>query len=229
MSERSVADQIRKLRDAGLIRVESGSPNGRGQFASNRYVFAFEEASCRRQDLPSAKSADGKSRRLPTARFADEHGKREIGKNTCSSAPSFDHFWSTWPLKRQGRARAEKAWRRLSESDRRAALEQVAAWAEKWRAAHPQASDIHPSTFINGRRWEDELTAPSAPAAAGARDARRASSAPARLDAPSSREARRECRIPIIARTSAPPAGTRRSAGRARSPAPPPPPERTAR
>lgn len=194
MSVRSVADHIRKLQDAGLVRVESAAPNGRGQFASNRYVFAFEADFCRRQDLPSAKSAVGKKPRLPSAKFADKHGKGEIGNTRCSSAhsdahsdaqtgassepargPTFGEFWQAWPLKRQGRARAEKAWRQLSAADRRAAFERVATWAERWRAAHPQASDIHPATFLNGKRWQDELSAPSglpAPAAA-ARDCER--------------------------------------------------------
>ena len=104
----------------------------------------------------------------------DARADAQAGASSESSrGPTFGEFWQAWPLRRQGRARAEKAWRQLSAADRRDAIEQVAAWAEKWRAAHPQASDIHPSTFINGRRWEDELTAPSAPAAAGARDCER--------------------------------------------------------
>lgn len=89
-------------------------------------------------------------------------------------APTFDEFWMKWPLARQGKDRARKAYAKLSAEDRRRAAEQAPIWASRWRQAHPQASDIHPATYLNGKRWEDEGGAPPPQQHAGAADSERA-------------------------------------------------------
>lgn len=72
------------------------------------------------------------------------------------TAPSFPDFWSRWPLAKTGKAAAQKAFAKLSAKDREAATRSASAWAEAWRRANPRANDIHPSSYLNGRRWEDE-------------------------------------------------------------------------
>lgn len=73
MSDRSVRDHLAILEAKGLIRRETGGRKA-GEFASTRYLLAFEEgfepAPDRRQDLPSAESASGKKTQPPSAEFA---------------------------------------------------------------------------------------------------------------------------------------------------------------
>lgn len=76
-------------------------------------------------------------------------------------SPSFADFWEAWPLRKIGRSKAEAAFKRLSAKNRQLAVERCRAWSEKWRAAYPGASDLHPTTFLNGKRWEDDFGQPA--------------------------------------------------------------------
>ena len=68
---------------------------------------------------------------------------------------SFPAFWAAVPHK-VGKAAAEKAWRKLATADRLAATESVAVFYRWFSATYPTASAIHPASYLNGRRWEDE-------------------------------------------------------------------------
>jgi hypothetical protein len=69
----------------------------------------------------------------------------------------FVDFWAAYP-RRVARLAAQRAWDRLSVTDRAAAMAAVPAHAEYWRAAGREAERIpHPASWLNGRRWEDEL------------------------------------------------------------------------
>ena len=82
--------------------------------------------------------------------------KKDLDKS--KSCP-FSDFWAVWPFK-VSKAPAEKAWRKLSDDDRTAAKNAAAGWTQKWRAANPSASPIHPTTYLNQRRWHDEIEPP---------------------------------------------------------------------
>lgn len=73
----------------------------------------------------------------------------------------FEAFWAAWPLAKPAKAKAQAAFRKLTAEDRAKATEAVAEWAVNWRRQHPQASDIHPTSYLNQKRWEDEATAPT--------------------------------------------------------------------
>lgn len=75
--------------------------------------------------------------------------------------PRFSEFWERWPLRRVVRKKAEVAFKRLSPADKREAINRVESWVKAWRASNPTANDIHPTTYLNGRRWEDDFSAPS--------------------------------------------------------------------
>lgn len=83
--------------------------------------------------------------------------KLELGKpNSCS----FDEFWGPWPNKNAKEA-ARKAWAKLKAPDRDAAKRAVCdGWYQKWQAANPRLSPIHPASFLNGKRWTDEFQTP---------------------------------------------------------------------
>lgn len=75
----------------------------------------------------------------------------------------FDRFWSLYPRK-VGKANAQKAWAKLKVDstlfDRMAAA--LAAWSVSpdWTKDNGQFVP-HPATWLNGKRWEDELPVPA--------------------------------------------------------------------
>lgn len=80
-------------------------------------------------------------------------------KDSCPAAPDgFPDFYALYPRREKRRA-AEKAWRGMSAKDRAAAMEGLRrfvrdVWPGKDREFIP-----HPASWLNGRRWEDELAA----------------------------------------------------------------------
>lgn len=68
---------------------------------------------------------------------------------------SFDEFWMRCPHKLK-KVAAQKAWRRMSADARQSAFDAVSDFYEWFARAHPQASPLHPSSFLNGKRWLDE-------------------------------------------------------------------------
>ena len=80
-------------------------------------------------------------------------------------ADGFDSFWSSIPPgAKSGKHTAERAFSKLRPAVRDAALRHAASYYAWWRAQNPQASWLHPSTYLNQRRWEDEAYAPPASA-----------------------------------------------------------------
>lgn len=76
--------------------------------------------------------------------------------------PAFDEFWSVWPLGKVNKQGAKQAFTRLSRQDRLDAISNAVEWCRRWRDANPTLNHIHPATYLNKRRWEDER-APSQP------------------------------------------------------------------
>lgn len=68
---------------------------------------------------------------------------------------AFDDFWRDVPRK-IGKDAARKAWGKLPESDRNAAHDAVKSWYKWFEKTYPGASPLHPSTYLNNRRWQDE-------------------------------------------------------------------------
>lgn len=69
----------------------------------------------------------------------------------------FATWWGAYP-KKVARAAAEKLWRRLSEQEQQAAFEGLAAHCRYWTAKGQEWDYLpHATTFLNQRRWEDEI------------------------------------------------------------------------
>ena len=101
------------------------------------------------------------------------------------AGPSFEDFWAVWPLGKISKQNASKAFAKLSIEDRALATERAQAWAAQWRRNHPQASPIHPASYLNAKRWTDETQPTHTLIPGGTRDqfARDDRSAAARTDA----------------------------------------------
>ena len=75
---------------------------------------------------------------------------------------TFDEFWSSWPLGKVGKDAAKRAWAKLAPDRRRMATDCAADWCRTWAAANPRLNPIHPASYLNGKRWEDETPPPFA-------------------------------------------------------------------
>ena len=65
----------------------------------------------------------------------------------------FQQFWDAYGLKRD-RVAAERAWRKLSKGDRRAALAGIARYRDDCESRGIQR--MYAQGYLNHRRWEDE-------------------------------------------------------------------------
>ncbi len=73
---------------------------------------------------------------------------------------NFEKFYSAYPRK-VGRYTAEKSFKKLSTKDRQDAYNGLINYCKFWKANETEKQFIpHPSTFINQKRWEDEIELP---------------------------------------------------------------------
>lgn len=74
-----------------------------------------------------------------------------------SSKISFDQFYKAYPRK-VGRYAAEKSFKRLAEKEKTLAIEGLSNYIKFWEGNKTEKQFIpHPSTWLNQKRWEDEL------------------------------------------------------------------------
>ena len=66
----------------------------------------------------------------------------------------FKTFWDAYALKRN-HIKAERAWERLSDKDRRAALAGIAAYQQECRRTG--VAVMYAQNYLACRRWEDEI------------------------------------------------------------------------
>lgn len=105
----------------------------------------------------------------------------EVRKEKESSL-SFSEFWAVWPVK-ISKSSAEKAWVKLSQADRIEAKARAPDWFQRWRQSNPQASPIHPASYLNQKRWTDEIQQPQLKAIIGGSNGQSRSKSEQRMDA----------------------------------------------
>lgn len=70
---------------------------------------------------------------------------------------TFQEFYSRYP-KKVAKKDAEKAWARLTDDQRKAALEALPKHIKSWEVEGRAAAYIpYPASWLNGERWEDEV------------------------------------------------------------------------
>ena len=85
------------------------------------------------------------------------HTDTDTYNKDSSSVPPFDTFWLAYP-KKENKQKSEKAFNKLSVIDQQAATDKLSLFI----SSHPNwqgTPNFIPlaSTFLNGRRWEDEI------------------------------------------------------------------------
>ena len=76
--------------------------------------------------------------------------------------PTFDEFWNAYAYKK-GRKKAEEKWNRLKPKEKVACMKAVPAYVENTMIPCSASTGtkkqfrMHPLTYLNGARWEDEI------------------------------------------------------------------------
>lgn len=100
---------------------------------------------------------------LPTTRkpVEDQLEHHHAVAHDSSTTVDFAAFWASYPRKTD-RKRSEAAWRALTGRQRTEAMNALPAWAAYWMTREPEFTP-HPTTWLRGERWTDELPRPSKP------------------------------------------------------------------
>ena len=93
--------------------------------------------------------------RKPNAQKNKVNNRTTVSNETVYT-DDFTAFWDIWPNKTAKKG-AFKAWKKLPIDDRRRAYAAVrSGWFDRWRQSKPDASPIHPATFLSQGRYDDE-------------------------------------------------------------------------
>ena len=177
-------DQIRsglkELREVGYIVMEQ-SHDGAGKFSGNTFILQEEAPHPPLSENPTTvgaeieplsenpatgkpddgKTVDGKSDANKIIINKDINNPPIVPQGTDQLWTMFDRFWTAYPRK-ENKARARKAWEKLSPDmalcRRMAAALETQKRSEQWRRDRGRYIP-HPATWLNGRRWEDETPA----------------------------------------------------------------------
>lgn len=159
-----VRNCLRELEEAGyLLREQAHQENGK--FACSTYVLQDQAP-----PSPEKPSTAKPSTVKPTTVFQPQVNK-QVSNKTSNNPPispqgdAFETFWMAYPKKR-AKAAARKAWIKLS-PDANTRAEIMRALSVQRRSQEWQREDgrfiPYPATWINQRRWEDEVeTKPAA-------------------------------------------------------------------
>jgi DNA-binding transcriptional ArsR family regulator len=156
ISRSTVKVHIRELEQAGLLRREFRRKGELNQ--SNLFHLALEGGAG--AALPGAESArGGGAESAPRTSHSSEPVKEPKPMSKSVSNEQFAQFWKLYPRK-VDKAKAEKAWHKLDITDELfsvivgalARQRQSVDWLKSGGQYIP-----HPTTWINGQRWEDVL------------------------------------------------------------------------
>lgn len=130
---------IDEVLDGLIPLINQGFVEGHGDFASEVL------AQCKRGATPESEAETEKSQKHVRQMPSD-----------VSLPDDFQNFWVKYP-KHEAKKKALAAWHRLTMQDRLAALAGIDRWKETPRWKDPQFIMLA-STYLNERRWEDEVS-----------------------------------------------------------------------
>ena len=91
----------------------------------------------------------------PNLERAKEIAKKEM-ESMKSEEDSFEQVWNLYN-KKEGKQQARKAWMKLSNKDKEAVKQKLPDWLSNYISRHGKQYQPMFSTFLNQRRWEDEI------------------------------------------------------------------------
>jgi len=153
VSKTSISTWIGNLKDAGHITVEMNYKEG-SKHILNRYIRILGEGIQENLDTPTRKLEHPMQENL-----RDNNTVNTTKNITPNNIGDFDSFWTFYPRK-AGKEAARKAWAKLRPDQHimQMILDNVRERVEKgeWRKDN-QSYILHASTYLNQKRWEDEV------------------------------------------------------------------------
>lgn len=135
---------IRPTLDASRRKAESGSAGGR-----------TKQTPSKPQANPKQTEANGKQEETPSKKKNKDKNKNKI-KDKCLTREDFGTFWQAYPRK-VGKEKALAAFKKVD-----VPIDTLLAAIEEQRKSAQWTKDKgefipHPATWLNGKRWEDDL------------------------------------------------------------------------
>lgn len=161
----SISKIISSLSSNGVIRIEIIRQNGR-VVERRIYVDFTHTPPLQKSHTPSTVIAEGYSTDIVGIHTSSKDKRVENSNTTeeesCDEIYSkeFASFWASYPNKK-GKGYALKAWNKIKGVNKLA--NRIIASVEDHKTKDPQWKKDggqyipHPSTFLNGRGWEDEI------------------------------------------------------------------------
>lgn len=138
-------------------------------------VFEEKEDKSPELDFPDAENPDKVNTDYNVNTIKKENIKKETDEVSCdpnlerakdiakkemeSMKSDEDSFIEVWNLynKKEGKQQARKAWMKLSNKDKEAVKQKLSDWLSNYISRHGKQYQPMFSTFLNQRRWEDEI------------------------------------------------------------------------
>ena len=143
---------LQRLSDLGFIEIVAKS--SQGVSLPNQYHLNLEGVGPNRADPgPNRTEGVGPNRATKQESFKQERNQQP----RAIALDGFDAFYSAYPRK-VNKPQAQKAWAKIKPSEHQAITEGLT----RWKASRDWAKDDgqfipHPATWLNGRRWEDDV------------------------------------------------------------------------
>lgn len=175
ISVATVDRAIKELKDIGAVKVEQRrDPDNPNRLLTNLYTITvpiLSDGGTLTSDGRGTLTDDGRgtltsdevTRTIELEPLElDTDTSNVVAQQSKNETDSqFDEFWGSYP-KKKDKKKAHNAFNRLSASNKQKALEGVVRYAKYCEERQTESRFIlHPSTFLNGHRWEDELDAVS--------------------------------------------------------------------
>ena len=104
-------------------------------------------------DSTTDSTTDGTTDSTTDSTADGTHPNKVIKKERKKENITFDVFWDLYGYKKS-KAKAEPKWKNLTDAERAKIIETLPAFLKE----HPNTKyRPHPITYLNGKRWEDEL------------------------------------------------------------------------
>ena len=134
-----------------------------------------QENNCPELDFPDLENQDKVNTNYNVNTIKKENKKKETDEISCdpnlerakdiakkemesmkSEEDSFEQVWNLYN-KKEGKQQARKAWMKLSNKDKEAVKQKLSDWLSNYISRHGKQYQPMFSTFLNQRRWEDEI------------------------------------------------------------------------
>ena len=170
-SERTLQRHLKSLQDIGAIRVEEGQ----GGSGVQRKIYITDVphnpdkndgVNPDKNDGVNPDKNDGVTPSKMSPRIITNNNTPIVPKGDKSNDPMddplFEEFWNEYGYKVK-RKTAERAWNKLHVSDHPGLFDAIMAGLARAKASRQWQDGYapHPSTWLNGERWKDEI--PDAP------------------------------------------------------------------